>query len=96
MESMSGSWPWLTLIAAVAGFAVGYFFGKPRFLASWGGQPACGAACNCGGPACAIPVGGASPHVHCPNQGKEVKCAGTCIIVGGAHAIHFCSDGHTF
>ena len=28
MESMTGTWPWLVLIAAVAGFGVGYSFGN--------------------------------------------------------------------
>jgi len=95
MESMTGTWPWLVLIAAVAGFGVGYSFGKPRFLLGWGGTPVCGTACNCSGANCGQPVGPGCVHVHCSKQPKEVRCTGTCTLTG-VHTVHLCSDIHTF
>jgi len=95
MEDMSGSWPWLVLIAGLAGFGIGYYFGKPRLLASWTGPAVCGAACNCSGPPCTQPVGPGFPHVHCSRQPTEVRCTGTCTVAG-AHTVHVCSHSHTF
>ena len=96
-EISSSAWPWITLVVAAVAFLVGTLFGRQRML-NYGGGGVCGAACDCAGANCAVPVGAGLPHVHCPKQLTEVKCPGTCTNAAGpGHAgPHLCTHGHTF
>jgi hypothetical protein len=93
------SWPWVTLIVGVVGFALGMMFGRPRVLAGWGGgRQVCGAACTCRGANCPEPVGDGHPHQHCHRRDDELSCSGTCTLAPHAATTpHSCSHrGHTF
>jgi hypothetical protein len=97
MESIApGTWPWLVLVGAAAGFVLGYLFGRPRMLAGWGPQQVCPARCNCGGINCILPPPG-GVHVHCARAGCGAGCTGGCTLAPhAANVPHSCSHGHVF
>jgi hypothetical protein len=94
MESITpGTWPWITLVAVATAFVLGMLFGRPRFLASWGGTERCSQRCDCTGAVCDK----TAPHVHCPTHTvRGCPNSATCDLDKGHTGPHHCPDGHAF
>ena len=102
MSIGADTWPWIVLVAGIAGFVLGMLFGRPRLLAdTWAvpGRPAvkaCLKECSCGGAAnCNIPIG-PNHTAHCGRQQCMSGCRGFCTLNLPHAAPHNCDHGHTF